>query len=238
MHRRRRLLVAIGVVGWFGFGLGVGQAHVPSAWAAGERSTDTTKPERMSKDWTAGELKAADSGQHEKPVLTDAMVLNRLHALNTFEIKAGEMATTHAGSASISTFGQRLVDDHKKIDSRLLALIRQMDVSMSMMMSLPTSAGNRYRMDQEVAKLNELDGRHGNAFDKPFLELTLDSNNEALDFLHDAIDSVHDKGVRKLLEDTIPIVMTHVQIVTDLTYQPGRRVGRHPHSSPRAPAAP
>ncbi|HTX33400.1 MAG TPA: DUF4142 domain-containing protein [Bryobacteraceae bacterium] len=117
------------------------------------------------------------------------------------EVQLGKLATTRASNALVKQFGQRMVDDHSKINDQLKAL------ATSKGMSLPTALDPK---DETVKR--RLSGLTGSAFDHAYMEdMVKDHKHDIAAFQHEA-DHGMDPDVKAFAAKTLPILQEHLRL--------------------------
>jgi putative membrane protein len=106
----------------------------------------------------AGAAFAAD-----KAPPTEAKMLQKLHGVNLMEIDMGNAARANSQNDKVQGYARKLVADHQKADDELKSLAQTDGISIDVAME--PGAG----MKHDDAKLRELRGLSGSAFDRAFL---------------------------------------------------------------------
>ncbi len=117
------------------------------------------------------------------------------------EVELGQVATARASNALVKQFGQRMVDDHTKINDQLKAL------ATSKGMSLPTALDPK-----DATTKKRLSGLTGAAFDHAYMEdMVKDHKHDIAAFQHEA-DHGMDPDVKAFAAKTLPILQQHLTL--------------------------
>ncbi len=117
---------------------------------------------------------------------------------NLAEVKLGQLAESHAQSAAVKSFGERMVKDHGKAVDQLKALATRKSVA------LPSDiASDQQKTYDDLAKLSGAD------FDKAYMDQMMkDHDQDVSDFQNEA-KSAKDKDIRSLANKMLPTLKSH-----------------------------
>ncbi len=129
---------------------------------------------------------------------SDKDFLNKAAQGNMAEVKMGQLAATHAQSAAVKSFGERMVKDHTKAVDELKALATKKSVT------IPTdiSADQQKKYD-DLAKLSGAD------FDKAYMDEMIKDHDQDVSEFQDAAKSAKDKDIRNLAAKLLPTLKSH-----------------------------
>jgi putative membrane protein len=149
---------------------------------------------------------AGDVGQNMK----DKMFLRKAAAGGLAEIQLGQLATQKAGSDDVKAFGQKMVDDHTKLNSDMASVADAMGVR------LPKS------MDKEdQAEYDKLSGLSGNDFDMEYLScMVKDHHKDLREFRNEAAGAT-DPALRDAVEKGENVIHDHMVMVDKLAREKG-----------------
>ena len=120
------------------------------------------------------------------------------------EVELGKMATQHAQNAKVKQFGQRMVDDHTKINDQLKS------IATNKALTLPASLDSK-----DESEKNKLSSLQGEAFDKAYMEdMVSDHEKDIADFQHEA-NHGDDPDIKAFAQKTLPTLQTHLQLAKD-----------------------
>ena len=120
-------------------------------YAGGGRlsAQDTTQAQKQNqqRDSTSQQYPQSNMQQQQnQSQLSDEQVVMRMHRTNQMEIRAGKLAQSRGSSSKVKSLGSRLVRDHQANDQKVVALAKQLNIT------LPRdgmdSTGNEYQRNQ------------------------------------------------------------------------------------------
>ncbi|MGB8581586.1 MAG: DUF4142 domain-containing protein [Candidatus Sulfotelmatobacter sp.] len=116
------------------------------------------------------------------------------------EVELGKLATEKASSPEVKKFGQRMVDDHSKVNEQLK------EVANSQGISLPSKLSAKDEMTKE--RLSKLSGEQ---FDKAYMsDMVKDHTQDVADFQQEAT-SASDPAVKEFAEKTLSVLKSHLR---------------------------
>lgn len=122
------------------------------------------------------------------------------------EVELGKMATEKGASDAVKQFGQRMVDDHTRVNAELTQL------AASKGMSLPTELGAKHKTD--VTNLSSLSGAE---FDKAYAKLMVSSHKKKVSAFEKQSKGGADAELKAFAAKTLPGVQEHLQMAKALT---------------------
>ncbi|HXH16409.1 MAG TPA: DUF4142 domain-containing protein [Sphingomonas sp.] len=122
------------------------------------------------------------------------------------EMRLGAIAASKGGSA-VAEYGRMLVADHTKARADAVAVATRYGVTP------PTEV-----LPEASKEQDKLAGLTGTAFDREFVSYMLDDHKSDIsDFMKEIDDSSTPADVRKLAQDTLPHLRTHLDMAKRLT---------------------
>jgi putative membrane protein len=122
------------------------------------------------------------------------------------EVELGRMATEKGASDAVKQFGQKMVDDHTRVNAELTQL------AASKGMSVPTELGAKHRAD--VTSLSNLSGAE---FDKAYAKLMVSSHKKKVSAFEKQSKAGTDPELKAFAAKTLPGVQEHLQMARALT---------------------
>jgi putative membrane protein len=117
------------------------------------------------------------------------------------EVKLGELAKEKASSRAVKDFGQRMVDDHSKVNDELKSLAARKDIT------LPTTLDSK---DQST--YDHLSSLSGVTFDKEYMrDMISDHRTDISEFKHEA-DHGTDPDLKAFASKTLPTLEEHLRL--------------------------
>src|SRR5271154_2013843 len=156
---------------------------------------------------------AGDVGQ----VLQDKMFLRKAAEGGIAEVKLGQLAAQKASSDDVKAFGQKMVDDHTKLNTELAQVADSMGVMLPKTMNKDDQA--------EYDKLNKLSG---NDFDIEYLTyMVKDHHKDLHEFRVEAANSRADAGLHDVVVKEESVIHDHTVEVDKLARAKGIPIPTH-----------
>lgn len=116
------------------------------------------------------------------------------------EVKLGQLAVDKASNPDVKAFGQRMVDDHTKLNDQMKQIASEEN------MTLPTDIDAK-----DQATYDRLSKMSGAAFDKAYMkDMVKDHEMDIKEFQKEA-NSGKDPKVKNLASTALPILQSHLQ---------------------------
>lgn len=120
------------------------------------------------------------------------------------EVAMGNLAESHAQSADVKAFGQRMVQDHSAANDKLKAAAEEEHIQ------LPTEPSAK---DQRT--INRLSKLHGEAFDKAYAQtMVKDHKMDISEFKRES--KAANSPVQNFAQATLPTLQEHLQLAEKL----------------------
>jgi putative membrane protein len=149
---------------------------------------------------------SGDVGQ----IMKDKMFLRKAAAGGLTEVQLGQLAVQKAGSDDVKAFGQKMVDDHTKLNSELAPIADSMGVR------LPKSMNK-----EDQAEYDKLNGLSGNDFDTEYLSFMIRDHHKALRQFRNEAASTSDPTLRDAVTKGEEVIHEHMVIVVKLAHDKG-----------------
>lgn len=135
--------------------------------------------------------------------LRDADVVGGMHMSNSAEIELGELATQRATHADVKAFAEMMVADHRQMNQSLSPLVQQF---------ASTESGDRAEDvgDDSQDWVEDLREKTGREFDERYMEIMVESHEDALDLLNRAANSNTSAEVQSAVNTARPKVQAHL----------------------------
>lgn len=131
----------------------------------------------------------------------DAVFLTRAAQGGLAEVQLGQLATQNAENPAVKAFGQRMVDDHTKLNDQLRQIAAQQNLA------LPTSMDSK-----QQATFDRLSRLHGAAFDRAYMaNMVQDHKSDIVDFERQA-NSGNDPALKRFAETSLPMLREHLRL--------------------------
>jgi putative membrane protein len=151
--------------------------------------------------------RAAQKGLEQGATLdsADRKFINDAALDGMLEVKLGQMATKQAANEEVKKFGQRMVDDHTKMNSDLTKLAGQKGVTIPQMLDK--------KHQDKVDKLAKLGGVD---FDKEYMKEMVDDHESTVKGFEKAAKDAKDPDVKSFAAAAIPKLQEHHSTAKDI----------------------
>ncbi len=147
-----------------------------------------------------------DVGQNMK----DKMFLRKAAGGGLAEVQLGQLAAQKAGSDDVKALGQRMVDDHTKLNNDMAPIADSMGVRLPKSMSKENQA--------EYEKLN---GLSGNDFDMEYLSFMVKAHHQDLREFRNEAAGTNDPTLHDAVEKGENVIHEHMVMVDKLAREKG-----------------
>jgi putative membrane protein len=121
------------------------------------------------------------------------------------EVSLGKLAESHAQSADVKAFGQKMVQDHGAANDKLKAAAEQEHIQ------LPTEPSSK-----DQANITRLSSLQGAAFDKAYAEMMVkDHRTDIAEFKREAQHG-SSSPIKSFAQATLPTLQEHLQMAEKL----------------------
>ena len=155
---------------------------------------------------------AGDVGQ----VMEDKMFLRKAAEGGIAEVKLGQLAAQKASSDDVKAFGQKMVDDHTKLNNQMA------QVADSLGVMLPKSMNK-----EDQAEYDKLNGLSGNDFDTEYLSLMVKDHHKDLHEFRIEAASRADQTLHDAVVQAETIIHDHTVMVDKLARAKGIPIPAH-----------
>jgi putative membrane protein len=161
---------------------------------------------------------AGDVGQ----IMQDKMFLRKAAEGGIAEVKLGELAAQKAGSDEVKAFGQKMVEDHTKLNKDMASVADSMGVMLPKTMN-----------KEDQAEYDKLDKLSGNDFDVEYLSYMVKDHHKDLHEFRIEAASPADPMLHDVVVKAESVVHDHKVMVDKLARAKGVPVpARGNHSAP------
>jgi putative membrane protein len=121
------------------------------------------------------------------------------------EVELGRIAAQQGTSDAVKQFGQKMVDDHSRANSKLMQLASSKSIT------LPTELDEKHRED--VTKMSKVSGAE---FDKAYAKAMLSDHNKDVAAFEKESTKGTDPDVKSFASETLPTLREHLQMAKAL----------------------
>ena len=156
---------------------------------------------------SGGSQQAPSQGQGQGSVLNNAdrKFLNEAAISGLAEVRLGQLATKQATHEDVKKFGQRMVDDHGKINGELTKLAQEKGLT------APAALDKKHQ--EQVDRLSKLGGPE---FDKTYMKEMVDEHQRDVDSFEKASKDAKDPALKSFADRTLPTLREHLASAKDI----------------------
>ncbi|HUB31296.1 MAG TPA: DUF4142 domain-containing protein [Terracidiphilus sp.] len=148
--------------------------------------------------------------QHSNASPADSQFVRKAMQGSDAEIKLGQLATEKASSPDVKQFGQRMVEDHTKLNEQMKPVAEQIGVS-----PLTTVSPKDQALEAKLETLS------GDAFDKAYMSaMVKDHTKDLAEFRHEAKDG-QSTAVKDAAEQGAHVIHEHLQLAEKVGHEVG-----------------
>lgn len=129
-----------------------------------------------------------------------------------FEVEAGKVAAQKGTSEDVKAFGQRMVDDHTKVNNELMQIVE------SKGLKLPKKLDSKGKA--QLSKLSKLSGAD---FDKEYMTLMVKAHQGAVKLFSNEADKGKDPELKAFAAKTLPILQDHLKMAQETAAKVGAK---------------
>ena len=154
---------------------------------------------RVGSDAAPTVASSRDQGKNGN-VKEDAKFVRNVDAVHYLEIRLGRLAERKAQDASVKQFGRRMAEDHTSLQTQWSSMTANNG------MKFKSGMGPRHR-----SKLTRQEKLSGREFDREYMTLVLQNNQDYLDYFRKEGRAANSAPVRNLVNRGIPILEQHLR---------------------------
>ena len=145
------------------------------------------------------------------PAIDDAAIVGIFDAANTWDISTGSLAEKKALRKDVKDFGAMLARDHKAVQQQGRDLATKLGVK-------PTPVAADFALKKDYAEtMKKLNGLHGAAFDKAFLEHEVAYHQAVIDAVKGTfLPAIKNAELKAFVEKVAPAFEAHRQAAASL----------------------
>ncbi|WP_433972738.1 DUF4142 domain-containing protein [Tunturiibacter lichenicola] len=190
---------------------GVSQSD-PMPPSATQTQPSRSQPYPSSSSMQDSAPNSGDVGQ----VMKDKIFLRKAAQGGMAEVKLGQLATQKGSSEDVKAFGQKMVDDHTKLNNDMAPIADSMGIR------LPKDLSK-----EDQAEYDKLNGLSGNDFDMEYLScMVKDHHKDQRDFRQEAV-STTDPTLQAAVANGAKVIHEHTVMVDKLAREKGVPVPQH-----------
>lgn len=146
----------------------------------------------------------------ESAQASDPLFVHSAAQGSVYEIGSSRLAVQNAQSQEVQSFAQKLIDDHTKATSQLIAATEGLGIR-------PTADMTQ----AQQLKVNYLRTLQGPEFEAAYLEQQVLAHEEAVSLFETASSMVQEQQLQAFIEQTLPVLQEHLQMAQELMQASG-----------------
>jgi putative membrane protein len=155
---------------------------------------------------------SGDVGQTMK----DKMFLRKAAQGGMAEVKLGQLAAQKGSTDDVKAFGQKMVDDHTRLNNDMAPIADSMGVR------LPTNLNK-----EDQAEYDKLNGLSGNDFDMEYLSFMVKDHHKDLHEFRQEAASTTDPTLQTAVNNATKVIHEHSMMVDKLAREKGVPMPQH-----------
>jgi putative membrane protein len=122
-----------------------------------------------------------------------------------FEVRLGQLAVKQANSEDVKGFGQRMIDDHTKVNAKLAQIAQQKGIA------VPLELDKKHQ--GEIDKLSKLGGAK---FDQEYMSTMVDDHAKDVKAFEKEAKEAKDTDLKELAATTLPTLQEHLAMAKQI----------------------
>jgi putative membrane protein len=121
------------------------------------------------------------------------------------EVELGQYASRHALSPDVKKFGERMANDHSRVNAQLEKIAERESIE------LPAEPNAKHA--ETVQRLTSLKGAE---FDRAYMKAMVEDHEEDVAKFRDVASSAESKQVKEFAQKTLPTLQEHLKMAKDI----------------------
>ncbi|WP_353068755.1 DUF4142 domain-containing protein [Tunturibacter empetritectus] len=177
--------------------------------------TQPNRAQQVPASATSMQDSAANSGDTAQN-MKDKMFLRKAAQGGMAEVKLGQLAAQKGSSDEVKAFGQKMVDDHTKLNNDMAPIADSMGVR------LPTNLNK-----EDQAEYDKLNGLSGNDFNTEYLSFMVKDHHKDLHEFRQEAASTTDPTLQTAVNNATKVIHEHSMMVDKLARDKGVTMPQH-----------
>jgi putative membrane protein len=146
----------------------------------------------------------------QSDVNADMTFIRHAGSSNLMEIRLGQVAQSRASNSAVKQFGQRMVDDHTRLQNQLTAVVSATGVSF-----VPAMDASH---QQQASRIERLSGAE---FDRTYMQAMIQGHQDDINQFQTQSQSARSTQVRNLASGSLPLLQQHLSLAVQVGSQVG-----------------
>ena len=195
----------------------------PAATSASQ-TQPSTQPGRPQQQSSPAQQDSGPNAGDVGQVMQDKMFLRKAAEGGVAEVKLGQLAAQKASSDDVKDFGQKMVEDHTKLNLEIA------QVADSMGVKLPKSMNK-----EDQAEYDKLNGLSGDDFDKEYVFFMVKDHHQDLREFRMEMISTSDPTLRAAVDRGSKVIYAHMTMIDKMAREKGILTPGHHGPKPTTP---
>jgi len=139
------------------------------------------------------------------PAAMDRMFIRTASEGGLAEVQFGQLAAQKGNTDAVKKFGQRMVDDHTKLNNDMDAIAENMGARTAKKLGR-----------KEQAEYDKLNGLSGAAFDNEYITMMVMDHRQDLQAFQHEFEVVSDPALKTAIEHTVRVIYRHLQMIEQI----------------------
>jgi putative membrane protein len=139
------------------------------------------------------------------PPAADQAFVRSILESDAIEVQLGQLAQQKSQSDDVKQFGQKMVENRKRLDDQLAPLAKQLEVSQ------PKKPSKKDK--EEISKLESLSGPQ---FDEEYIRVVVKGHEKDVKNLKSEAQSAQDPNVQRAAQMDEPVIAQHLQAIQQI----------------------
>jgi putative membrane protein len=141
-------------------------------------------------------------------VNADMPFIRHAGSSNLMEIRLGQAAQSKASNSAVKQFGQRMIDDHTRMQNQLTAVVNNSGVTYTPAMESPHA--------QQVSRIEQLSGSE---FDRAYMQAMIQGHQDDVNQFQTQSQSSNSTQIRNLTTSSLPVLQQHLSLAIQVGNQ-------------------
>jgi putative membrane protein len=146
----------------------------------------------------------------QSDINADMTFIRHAGSSNLMEIRLGQVAQSRASNSAVRQFGQRMVDDHTRMQNQLTAVVSNTGV--------PFTPAMDSRHQQQASRIEGLSGAE---FDRAYMQAMIQGHQEDVTQFQTQSQSARSTQIRNLASGSLPTLQQHLSLAVQVGSQVG-----------------
>jgi putative membrane protein len=146
----------------------------------------------------------------QSDVNADMTFIRHAGSSNLMEIRLGQVAQSRASNSAVKQFGQRMIDDHTRLQNQLTAVVSSTGVSF-----VPAMDASHQQLASRIERLS------GAEFDRTYMQAMIQGHQDDINQFQTQSQSARSTQVRNLASGSLPLLQQHLSLAVQVGSQVG-----------------